>query len=378
MRGCLVLTIKDALVHMVSKLRHTSPRLYTRATMGPCWHGLYAAVMCLLLGAFGCTSKIEDAVVISAATDREYAEPILEAFARRHPGTELVRQYLAETNRTVALSQLIENQSQAPQADVLWNDEILQTLRLENAGLLQRISWSIPSDWPRHLRSSQGKWLGFASRARVLLINRELLPEANSRPNSVLDLADPQWQDRCGVALPLAGTAATHFTILRNRMGAAQADVWFQKVSENALVLPTDRQVARAVSAGRLAFGLTDSDDALVELDAGGPVEIVFPDQRPDQSGALRIPNTVAVLANCAHPVAAAELANYLVSPDTEGRLAMGVSGQFPARPGHSQASRAQGDALVRWMEVDFVSAAQEWDTAAVKLHAIFGKAAAE
>lgn len=320
----------------------------------------------------GCTPPIEKSVVIRSATDREYAEPILSAFARRHAGTEVVRQYEASTPQTIGRTDSPDNQPQQPPADVLWNNEILQTLRLEKAGLLQRISWDIPSDWPRQLRSPQGKWVGFASRARVLLIHREAFPESAVRPTSVMDLADPQWHGRCGVAMPLSGTTATHFTILRDRLGASEADDWFRRVKDNAVVLASDRQVAQAVSSGKLAFGLTNSDDALVEMDAGRPVEIIFPDQRPDQSGALRIPNTVAVLANCPHPVAAAELANYLVSTDTEGRLAMGVSGQFPVRPGHAQDSRVQGEAPVRWMEVDFVSAAQQWDAAAQQLHHIF------
>lgn len=329
-------------------------------------------LLLLLLFTLGCTPPIEESVVIRSATDREYAEPILGAFARRHAGTEVIRRYEATTPQTIGLSDSPDNQPRQPQADVLWNNEILQTLRLEKAELLQRISWDIPADWPRQLRSPQGTWVGFASRARVLLIHRESFPESAVRPTSVLDLADPQWQERCGVAIPLAGPAATHFTILRDRLGASDADEWFRRVKENAVVLASDRQVAQAVSSGKLAFGLINTDDALVEMDAGQPVEIIFPDQRPDQSGALRIPNTVAVLANCPHPVAAAELANYLVSTDTEGRLAMGVSGQLPVRPGHPQQSRIQGDTPVRWMEVDFVSAAQQSDSAAEQLRQIF------
>ena len=188
----------------------------------------------------------------------------------------------------------------------------------------------------------------------------------------IRDRADPQWQQQCGVALPLFGTTATHFTLLRQTLGAEHADQWFQSVKDNAVVLSGNKQVAQAVSSGQLAFGLTDTDDALIEIDAGLPVESIYPDQRPDQWGTLRIPNTVAVLAGAPHPNAAQQLANYLVSADTEGRLAMGISGQFPIRPGHSQQSRAQGESLVRWMEADFQQAAKGWIEAADKLRAIF------
>jgi iron(III) transport system substrate-binding protein len=337
-----------------------------RSMMGCC-----LAVNWLLVYA-GCVPRAENSVVIYSAADREYAQPVLAAFARRNSATEVVPQFDVESTKTVGLVTRIESESSRPRADVFWNNEILHTLRLEEAGLLQPISWDVPADWPAHMRSAQGNWVGFAARARVLLVNRELLPDAQSYPDSVLDLSDPKWQGRCGVALPLFGTTATHFTILSDRLGDAQADQWFQAVKNNAVVLAGNKQVAQAVSSGQLAFGLTDTDDALIEIDAGLPVEIVFPDQRPDQSGALRIPNTVAVLAGCPHPVAAQELANYLVSSDTEGRLAMGVSGQFPVRPGHPQASRAQEDALVRWMHADFSAAARKWDATAERLRSIF------
>jgi iron(III) transport system substrate-binding protein len=329
-------------------------------------------VMSLLGAGAGCVPRAENSVVIYSAADREYAQPILAAFARRHSSTEVVPQFDVESTKTVGLVTRIESERERPRADVFWNNEILHTLRLEQAGLLQPVAWDIPSDWPKNMRSAHGNWVGFAARARVLLVNRELLPDGESRPDSVLDLGDPQWKSRCGVALPLFGTTATHFTVLRDRLGQTEADLWFQAVKDNAVVLGGNKQVAQAVASGQLAFGLTDTDDALIEIDAGLPVEIVFPDQRPDQSGTLRIPNTVVVLAGCPHPVAAAELANYLVSSDTEGRLAMGVSGQFPVRPGHEQSSRAQAGNPVRWMDADFTTAAQQWDAAAEKLRSIF------
>ncbi|MEM8735613.1 MAG: extracellular solute-binding protein, partial [Planctomycetota bacterium] len=122
-----------------------------------------------------------------------------------------------------------------------------------------------------------------------------------------------------------------------------------------------NKQVAQLVSSGQVAFGLTDTDDALIEIDSGLPVDIVFPDQGKDQMGTIRIPNTIAVIKDSPHPQAAVKLANYLVAEDTEGRLAMGPSGQFPIRPGHPQESRALKGQSVRWMESDFAAAAKIW-----------------
>lgn len=335
-------------------------------------------IVCLL-GLLGCVPQPENAVVIYSAADREYAQPILDAFERHSPGIDVVHQFDVEATKTVGLAKRIASESAKPQCDVFWNNELMHTLNLERQGLLQKITWDIPSDWPSDMRSQQGTWVGIAARARVLIVNRQLLPEGSPRPASVLDLANPDWAGKCGVALPLFGTTATHFTILMNQLGEEKARELFKKISENAVILSGNKQVALQVASGRLAWGLTDTDDALVEIDAGMPVDILFPDQQPHEMGTLRIPNAVAVIANSPHPVAAAQLANFLVSEDTEGRLAMGSSGQFPVRPGHSQASRAQVDAsgkrlIIRWMDADFPAASRSWSAASQLFEEIFRK----
>lgn len=333
------------------------------------WLGL-SLMTCGLLA--GCVGKREDTVVLYSAADREYAAPILAGFERRQEGLDLAIQYDVESTKTVGLVTRIESEASRTRCDVFWNNEIMHTLRLEKAGLLRKISWDVPSDWPRSMRSPDGTWIGFAARGRVLLVNRELLPDASQRPTSVEDLADPRWAGKCCLALPLYGTTATHFAVLSTKLGDEKSKKLFQAIQQNASVLAGNKQVALAVSSGQMAFGLTDTDDALIEIAAGLPVEIVFPDQAPDQPGALRIPNTIAVLKDAPHPVAAAALANYLVSEDTEGRLAMGPSGQFPIRPGHPQRSAAQQDRNVRWMDVDFEAAADRWESLAKELTAIF------
>ncbi|MBX3421278.1 MAG: extracellular solute-binding protein [Pirellulaceae bacterium] len=325
----------------------------------------------------GCVPQPENAVVLYSAADREYAQPILDAFERRAEGIEIVRQFDIESTKTVGLANRIVAEAQRPQCDVFWNNEIMHTLSLESKGLLQPIDWEIPHDWPAEMRSRSGHWVGVAARARVLIVNRQVLADVAQWPNSVLELGDAKWSGKCGVALPLFGTTATHFTVLYDQLGVERAEQFFQQVADNAVVLSGNKQVALQVAAGKLAWGLTDTDDALLEIDAGLPVNIVYPDQLPHQLGTLRIPNTVAVVAGGPHPVAAVKLANYLVSEDTEGRLAMGASGQFPIRPGHSQLSRAQFSRdgqrlLIRWMAANFESAASRWPESSQRLQQIF------
>lgn len=67
-------------------------------------------------------------------------------------------------------------------------------------------------------------------------------------------------------------------------------------------VLSGSKQVATAVGSGRIAFGLTDTDDAMGEIEAGSPVAIVYPDRADDQLGTLFIPDMLAVIKGAPIP----------------------------------------------------------------------------
>ncbi|KAA5540442.1 extracellular solute-binding protein [Roseiconus nitratireducens] len=320
----------------------------------------------------GCVPRAESDVVVYSALDEEFATPILDAFERRTDHeTGVVAKFDVESTKTVGLVNQIIAEQPAPVCDVFWNNEIMHTVRLQKLGLLQPRKWAVQSGWPSDMIASDGSWCGFAARARVLMINTDLVP-AEEYPRSVRELADPKWKDRCAMARPLFGTTATHFAVLRARNGRESTLQFLQQIHDNAVILSGNKQVALAVASGELAWGLTDTDDAIVEKDRGGKVAIVFPDQEPDQPGTLRIPNTIAVLKNAPHPTAAGQLADYLVSAQTEDRLAMGSSSQLPISRDSEYKPRVLPDSPVRWMKVDFEAAAEGWEDWAAELMQLF------
>jgi iron(III) transport system substrate-binding protein len=150
-------------------------------------------------------------------------------------------------------------------------------------------------------------------------------------------------------------------------------ETWVRSVASNAVVLAGNKQVAISVAAGDLDWGLTDTDDAIIEMESGKPVGMVFPDQLDGYFGSVFIPNTLAVVSRSPHPIAAASLADHLVSEKVESRLTMSSSAHFPIWPTASQSSRIQADA-VRWAQVDFEKAAREWEKVRETLRDVFGK----
>ncbi|MCO8123725.1 extracellular solute-binding protein [Stieleria sp. TO1_6] len=327
----------------------------------------------LLLVAAGCVPKSESDVVVYSALDEQFAAPIFAAYERGvDHETGVVAKFDVESTKTVGLVNQIIAEQNSPVCDLFWNNEIMHTVRLQKLGLLKPRRWSVAAGWPTDMIASDGSWCGFAARGRVLLVNTEKIKSKDDYPTSVRDLADPQWKDNCALARPLFGTTATHFAVLRANDGHDETLELLKQIQQNAVVLSGNKQVALAVAAGELAWGLTDTDDAIIERDRLRNVAIVFPDQQPDQPGTLRIPNTIAVLKAAPHPVAAEALADYLVSAKTEDRLAMGDSSQLPVSRHSDYKPRVMPSYPVRWMKVDFEAAAEGWEQWAKEVMEIF------
>ncbi len=323
-----------------------------------------AVLLAVCLLPAGCWTRSASEVVVYTALDGEFSEPILADFTAR---TKIVARAKLDTEstKTVGLAEAILAEAQRPRCDVFWNNEILNTLRLQQQGLLEEYHAPAAQDFPAAFRSAKGAWYGFAARARVLVVNTKLLAP-DQRPDSIEDLADPRWRGKAAIAKPLFGTTATHAACLFAYWGDDRAMDFFRRVKSNETrILSGNKQVALSVAAGRLAFGLTDTDDAVIELEKGMPIEIVYPDQAADAMGTLFIPNTVAILRGCPNPAAARRLVDYLLSPEVETKLAAGPSAQIPLSRRVEAAVRVATPKSVRAMAVDFEAAAAKWAAAA-------------
>lgn len=322
---------------------------------------LWLLALLLLAVLAGCKHASTDEVVVYTALDREFSEPVLEKFTA-DTGISALPKYDVESTKTVGLTQAIISESGRPRCDVFWNNEILHTLRLKKLGLLDVYTSPSAAAFPEMYRSADGSWHGFAARARVLIVNTKLVGE-EERPRSIRDLANSKWRGKVGIARPLFGTTATHAACLFSVWGDATAKQYFEDMKANEIqILGGNKQVALAAASGQIAFGLTDTDDALIEIGNGQPVAIVYPDREPNELGTLFIPNTVAIVKNCPHPEASRKLVDYLLSPAVEELLAKGESAQIPLNPAVKVKLRTETPQTIHAMEVDFDDAADRWD----------------
>ena len=325
---------------------------------------LLVLVVILPLAVAGCRTRASEEVVVYTALDEEFSKPIFADFETDH-GVTVVPRFDTEATKTVGLTEAILAERDRPRCDVFWNNEILNTLRLERAGLLETYLSPAAMPFPDWAKSEEGAWHGFAARARILIVNTEIVPD-DERPRSIRDLAAQKWRGKAGIAKPLFGTTATHAACLFAALGQEEAERLFRAMKQNEVRIESgNKQVAVSVAAGRLAFGLTDTDDALSQIREGHPVAIVYPDQGDGELGTLFIPNTLAIIKGGPNSRAARKLVDYLLTAEVEKRLAAGPSGQIPLNPKVNAKTKVKTPRDIKAMEVDWQHAADKCAEAA-------------
>src|ERR1700731_409032 len=75
-------------------------------------------------------------VVLYCAQDKEFAEGVLDQFHQK-TGLEATPKYDTESTKSVSLIVELQKDRDRPRCDVLWNNEIVSTIRLRREGLLE-------------------------------------------------------------------------------------------------------------------------------------------------------------------------------------------------------------------------------------------------
>ncbi|MCH2101397.1 MAG: extracellular solute-binding protein [Planctomycetes bacterium] len=276
----------------------------------------------------------EHDLVVYASHDQEHSEPIIQMFEEL-TGLTVHAQYDVEQNKTVGLVNRIRAEAGNPYADVFWNNEIAHTIRLKEAGLTQPAESEATRTMPEEFRDSEGHWVGFAARARVIMYSPELLAARGAKlPPNILDMSASAYAGHGGLARPLTGTTLTHFAVLSQKLGRERVLQWLHNSRETDLSYTNgNATVMRRVCQNDFPWCLTDTDDAAAAVANGYPMQVVYPNQTENLRGTLLIPNTVCMISGAKNPEAAQQFIDFLVSPEVEEYLAKSRSKQIPLNP---------------------------------------------
>jgi len=290
-------------------------------------------------------------VVVYTSVDDVFARPVAEDFTSQ---TGIVVRLVTDTEETKSTGLLnrLMAEKKRPQADVFWSGDPVRAAILKRHGVAAPYRSPAADGLPPEFSDPEGFWTGFSTRARVLIYNTDLIPEAQA-PSSIFDLNDPQFSGRACLANPLFGTTSMHAAALFSVLGQEGATEFFDAFLEGGgRVLTSNGEVRRRVSSGEFALGLTDTDDANVARLEGSPIAVVYPDG--EGIGTLLVPNCAVLIAGAPHAEAGRRFIDFLISPRTESALAACEAAQIPLRPGVMVPEGMITLAEIKAMEVDY------------------------
>ncbi|NTV30604.1 extracellular solute-binding protein [candidate division WWE3 bacterium] len=294
-----------------------------------------------------------DAVTIYVAHDQDYSEPILKDF-EDETGIKVNAVYDTEASKSVGLVNRLIAEKDNPQADIFWNNEVSRTIQLKKEGVLESYKTPNFDKLASVYKDANGFWTGFAARARVVLVNTDLLTEAQY-PDSLYDLTNARFKDKVTIADPRAGSTGSHVAALYTVLGQADAEQYLSDLKANGLnIAQSNGQTMEKVSNGEMVVGFTDTDDANEALSDGKPVKVVYPDQGEGGMGTLVIPNTLMMIKGAKNVDAAHKLFDYLISEKTEAALAATKSVQMPLLPGVDRPANVPDVSTIKPMQVNW------------------------
>ena len=161
------------------------------------------------------------------------------------------------------------------------------------------------------------------------------------------------------IANPLFGTTTAHFAALFIVWGDADATAFLDAMRRNGVKISSSNgESADQVATGAFQFALVDSDDVQSRIKQGQPVEDVYPDQEKGGLGCFIVPNAVLLIEGAPHPEAGKKLIDYLLSRETEKKLAYSDAGQIPLHSDVDTPPAVRRLETLQVMKVDYAQVA--------------------
>ena len=314
--------------------------------------------LCAALILSACGREAEDAPAAAAPADAG----VLNLYTARHYDSDQLiydgfKRATGITVRTIQsppalLVEKMKAEGAASPADVVLMADAGALWRAQEAGLLQPVTTPLlERRIPAHLRDDQGRWWGFARRARVIAYAKDKV-----RPEEVASyraVADPKFRGRVCVRNADNIYNLSMMAGFIERWGPEAALQWARGVVANMARPPQggDIDQIRAVAAGACDVALANSyyflrlanSDAAEDKAVVGEVAIAFPEQAG--TGTLVNISGGGVAAHAPNKANAVKFLEYLASDEAQAIFA-GANNEFPAvesvRPPEAVAAYAQ------------------------------------
>jgi iron(III) transport system substrate-binding protein len=267
-------------------------------------------------------------VVVYCAHDSVYSESVLKKF-ELETGVPVSIKFDTEATKSLGLTNLLLAEKDHPRCDLFWNNQAQSTVQLQEEGVLQPYQGPGYQRIPAAFKDPAGHWTGFGARLRVFIVNTD---QMEATPAAIAARLESGDLSRVAMAKPLYGTTLTQYTVQWHQWGGEKLKAWHRDLRERGLrEVAGNGQVKDIVADGTCDFGWTDTDDFFLARDSGAPVAMV--PVRVDGEATISIPNTVALIRGSPSSRRAQQLADYLLSEQTELALSRSAARQIPLGP---------------------------------------------
>lgn len=253
-----------------------------------------------------------EALVLYSGRNENFVEPVIEAFTAE-TGIEVDVRYAG----TGELATTILAEGEDTPADVFWAQDPAFIGGIAKEGLLDELPGDIASLVQDRFRDAENRWVGITGRSRVFVYNTDLVAE-DDLPETVWDLAEPEWNARFGVA-PTNGSFVAFVTGMLLAEGEDRTREWLEGVAANdPVIFEGNGPIVDATVAGDLPGGLVNHYYLLQRIAELGDVPAAnhyFPEEDP---GSMVMATGAGILASSDQPDAAAALIRHLLSIESQ------------------------------------------------------------
>lgn len=190
-----------------------------------------------------------DTLVLYNAQHQDLMEAMVEGFTKE-TGIKVQMRNGADFE----LANQINQESAKSPADVFTTENSPAMTLVDQGGNFAPLDQATLDRVPEGFRPSDGHWVGFAARSTVLVYDKAELTEA-TLPTSILDLADPKWKGKIGIAPAGADFQAIVSAVLLVN-GEEKTLAWLKGLKDNAETYRGNIAIMQAVNRGEIEAGV--------------------------------------------------------------------------------------------------------------------------
>ena len=231
--------------------------------------------------------------------------------------------------------QIMQEGSRSP-GDVFYTENSPALMKLAGQHLLAPVDEATLAAVPSADSSPAGNWVGVTARISALVYNTNAL-KPSQLPTSVMDLANPKWAGKLGIA-PGETDFQPIITSIADTHGSAAALAWLKGVKANAgsHIYQDNETLTSEVNSGQVEIGLINHY-YWYRLRAGlgaGAMHSALHYFAPGDPGYVLNVSGAGILASSTHQAAAQKFLAFLISAAGQRIIAQSDSFEYPLRPG--------------------------------------------